>query len=173
MAFLDDGSLLVADYKNNQVLQLGAGKSRDKNIVVDNLGGPVGLAVDEQLGLVYVSEYDGGQVIRFPLGRAICTDDAAEACANTESVVTGLDKPEGIATGDAGELFIAETGANRIWAVPADGADPVIIANIQMGLAGGEDLPAPFIPTGVSVDARGRIYVSSDIENSIYRLARE
>jgi hypothetical protein len=39
-----------------------------------------------------------------------------------------------------------------------------------MGLAAGEDMPAPFIPTGISVDDQYRVYVSSDIENAIYRL---
>ena len=170
MAFLGDGSLLVADYKNNQILQLGAGKSRDKNIVVDNLDGPVGLAVDEKLGMIYVSEYNGGRIIRFPLDRAICTDAVAQDCETIESIAADLEKPEGIATDDAGNLFVAETAANKIWSIPVNGDDPVVIGNVQMGLAGGEDMPAPFIPTGISVDGQGRIYVSSDIENAIYRL---
>jgi sugar lactone lactonase YvrE len=170
MAFLEDGSLLVADYKNNQVLRLGAGKSRDKTVVVGNLNGPVGLAVDPRQGVVYVSEYGSGAIIRFPLSRALCTKDVEQECGKTERVMTNLDKPEGLATDNAGNLFFAETGTNTIWTIPVNGGEPSVIGNVTMGLAGGEDMPAPFIPTGVSVDRQNRIYVSSDIENAIYRL---
>jgi sugar lactone lactonase YvrE len=170
MAFLDDGSLLVADYKKGQVLHIAAGKSRDKAVLVDNLDGPVGLAVNERMNWVYVSEYNSGAVIRFPLGRVICSQDVTQECEKTESVITDLDKPEGLATDIAGGLYVAETGTNKVWILPVDGQAPVVIGNIPMGLAAGEDMPAPFIPTGISVDEQYRVYVSSDIENAIYRL---
>jgi sugar lactone lactonase YvrE len=171
LSFLADGSLLVADYKNNQVMRLGAGKSRDKDVVVSDLDGPVGLAVDANLGVVYVSEYGSGRVIRFPLDRTICTEEAPSAeCAPVESVMTGLDRPEGLAIDQAGTLFVAETGANKVWSLPAGGGSPVVIGGIALGLTGGEDMPAPFISTGLAVDSKNRVYVSSDIENAVYRL---
>jgi len=39
-----------------------------------------------------------------------------------------------------------------------------------MGLVGGDDLPAPFLPSSITVDQRNRIFVTSDIENAIYRM---
>ena len=170
MAFLDDGSLLVADYKNNQVVRIGAGKSRDKKVLIGNLDGPVGLAVDGQLGMVYVSEFNSGKVSRFPLEGSQCREGDHRDCDEVENISSGLDKPEGLAISHGRGLIVAETGANQIWMIPVDGGSPHIIGNISMGLVGGEDMPAPFIPSGVTVDGQNRIYVSSDIENAIYRL---
>jgi hypothetical protein len=48
----------------------------------------------------------------------------------------------------------------------------VIAENLPIGLAGGDDLPSPFLPTGVAVDGGGTIFISADIENSIYKLSR-
>jgi sugar lactone lactonase YvrE len=159
MVFLDNESLLVADYKNNLVLQIGAGKSRDKKPLIENLDGPVGLAVDQKLGLVYVSEYNSGQVTEFFLG-------SGERKVN----ITGLEKPEGLALDTTGNLMIAETGRNQIWSVNGSKGEKIIAENIPMGLVGGDDMPPPYIPTGITVDAQNRIYVSSDLENAIYRL---
>ncbi len=170
MSFLDDGSLLVADFKKNQVLRIGAGKSRDKTVVVEDLDGPVGLAVDQQTGTVYVSEYLSGEVIAFPLEGAICAEGVDTECEKIVSVMTGLDKPEGLAVDHAGTLLVAETGANRILALPVDAASATTVGEIPLGLIGGDDMPAPFISTGITVDAQNRVYVSSDVENAIYRL---
>jgi len=66
--------------------------------------------------------------------------------------------------------MIAETGRNRIWSVNIGQDNTTITENIPMGLVGGEDMPPPYIPTGITVDTQNRIYVSSDLENAIYRL---
>jgi sugar lactone lactonase YvrE len=170
MAFLADGSLLVANYKKNEVLRIGAGKSRDKTVVAANLDGPVGLAVDAARGVIYVSEYGSGQVIGLPLDRPVCMAETETGCEKIVTIMTGLDKPEGIAVDSAGTLFVAETGTNTIRALTVGSEVPVAIGNIPLGLTGGDDMPAPYISTGIAVDARNRIYVSSDIENAIYRI---
>jgi hypothetical protein len=41
---------------------------------------------------------------------------------------------------------------------------------LPIGLAGGDDLPLPFLLTGVAVEADGSILFSSDIDNAIYRV---
>ena len=44
---------------------------------------------------------------------------------------------------------------------------------LAIGLVGGDDLPAPFLLTGVAVDAQDNIYVAADIENALYKLSKQ
>jgi sugar lactone lactonase YvrE len=159
MVFLDDESLVVTDYKKNQLMRLGPGASKDKQVLAENLDGPVGLALHPQSGKVYFSEYGSGQVIEFEL-------DSGQS----KVIMSDLLQPEGLAFDQKNNLLVAETGQNRIWS-KADGKEKTLIGeNIPMGLAGGDELPAPFLPTSIAVDQRNRIFVSSDMENAIYRL---
>ena len=159
MVFLDDESLIVADYKKNHLMRLGPGKSKDKNVLVENLKGPVGLSLHPDGRKIFFSEFDSGQVVALDL-------DSRQSTV----VMTGLVEPEGLAFDLDNNLLVAETGHNRVWS-KADGKDKTLLGeNIPMGLAGGDELPAPFLPTSIAVDQRNRIFVSSDIENAIYRL---
>lgn len=47
----------------------------------------------------------------------------------------------------------------------------MIAGNLPMGLVGGDDLPAPFLLTGVAIGENGAIYVGADRDNAVYRLS--
>ena len=160
--FLDDGSILVADYKAGTITWLAPGKSRDKQIVISDLSGPVGLAIGDQQ-TVYVSEYDSGQILAVDL-----TD------GSTQVLVKGLIKPEGLAMMSNEQLLIAETGTQSVLRMNLLTAGIEVIAdNLAIGLVGGDDLPLPFLPTGVAVDAAENIYISADIDNALYKITRQ
>ena len=162
MAFLEDDSLVVADYKKNQLMRLGPGKSKDKNILAENLGGPVGLALHPDGRKIYFSEHTTGQVVEFDLDNRQST-----------VVMTDLLEPEGLAFDQDKNLLVAETGQNRVWSQASGQDKTLLVENIPMGLVGGDDLPKPFLPSSIAVDQRNRIFVTSDIENAIYRLTAE
>ena len=162
LVFLADDSLLVADYKGGQVLQLAPGKTRDKTVIVADLAGPVGLVYRARDDTLFISEFDAGRVIAID-----------RASGERRTVVDNLAQPEGLALDNDGRLLITETGRNRVWAVAADGTATVIATGIPMGLAGGDDLPAPFLPSSLAVDQANRIYVTSDVENAVYRLTAD
>jgi sugar lactone lactonase YvrE len=158
MAFLADGSLVVADYKGNQLVRLSSADSREKSVVATGLDGPVGVAAAGDA--LYVSEYGAGTIARIAPG------DGARSV-----IAAGFDKPEGIAVDRDGWIIVAETGRERLVRVnPADGEREVLATGIPMGLAGGPDLPPPFLFSGVATDADGTIYASSDRRNAVYRL---
>ncbi len=72
-----------------------------------------------------------------------------------------------------GHVLVAETGKQRLLRIkPGSGAVEILADGLAIGLAGGEDLPKPFIPTGVTVDADDNIYISADIANALYKLTR-
>ncbi len=127
--------------------------------MASGLAGPVGLALAGEQTL-YISEYDGGRLLRLDLGTGKVT-----------AVRTGLARPEGLAMTSDGRVLVAETGTQSLLRVdPASGAVDVIADRLAIGLAGGPDLPPPFLPTGIAVDAADTIYVSGDIDNTIYKL---
>jgi streptogramin lyase len=89
-------------------------------------------------------------------------------------IATGLKMPEGIALSPDGKLIVAEVGAKRIVEIdPATGAVTEIAANLPIGLAGVPGGLPTNIPTGVGVGASGTIYVSSDVENAIYKITKK
>lgn len=85
LEFMENGSLLVADFEKGTLTLAVPGKIQDRSVVADHLDGPVGLALDGQ-SHVYVSEYNGGTILRIAL-----------ADSSRTTVINGLDRPEGIA----------------------------------------------------------------------------
>jgi sugar lactone lactonase YvrE len=85
-------------------------------------------------------------------------------------LMTGLAEPEGLAMDRDNNLLVAETGHDRVWSKAAGQDKVLLVENVPMGLVGGDDLPAPFLPSSITVDQRNRIFVTSDIENAIYRM---
>ena len=89
-------------------------------------------------------------------------------------VAKDLKGPEGIALTPDGRLIVAEVGAKRVISIdPQTGAVTELAGNLPIGLAGAAGTLPTNIPTGVGVGASGTIYVSSDIENAIYKLTKK
>ncbi len=159
--FLADGSLLVADYHAGTVTKLAPGKSRDKEVLATGLKGPVGQVVAGEY--LYISEYDRGRVSRIDL-----------QSGDTQVLLNDLDRPEGLAVTSDGKLLVAETGTRRLLRVdPESGAVETLADNLAIGLEGGDDLPTPFLPTGVAVDASDNIYLGADIDNALYKFSKQ
>jgi sugar lactone lactonase YvrE len=157
--FLPDNSFLVADFNSGTLVHAAAGKDRNRTIVTDQLSGPVGVAYAGE-DMAYVTEYLSGVVSRVNL-----------TTGATVGVAWDLQQPEGIAIAPDGRLIVAEVGAQRLIAIdPGTGEVETVADGLPIGLAGGDDLPPPFLLTGVAVEANGSIIFSSDIENAIYRV---
>ncbi len=156
---LPDG-FVVADYAVGRLTKVADDQARTRTTFAWNLDGPVGLA-DAGGGIFYVSEYNGGKISRVDTRNN-----------NDRSVVIdGLERPEGIALAPDGRLIVAEVGEKRIIAVdPVTGRGEILADKLAIGLEVGPQVAAPFLPTGVAVDRTGAIYISSDIDNALYRL---
>jgi sugar lactone lactonase YvrE len=160
--FFSDGSVVVADYTAGTLTRLAPGKSRDKDVFAVGLEGPVGLATDGD-EILYVGEYDSGRIWQLDL-----------VSGERKMIAEGLDRPEGLAVIQDGRVLVAETGAGRLLRIKPDtGEFDVVADNLAIGLPGGADMPAPFIPTGVAVDADDNIYISADRTNALYKLSRK
>jgi sugar lactone lactonase YvrE len=163
---------IVADFAADRLIRVANDTDRTRTPAAWALEGPVGLA-EAGDGVFYVTEYgkknkrggyDNGVVSR------------VDITANTRTVIARkLKRPEGIALGPDGRLIVAEVGAKRVIALPADGKGKmeVLADKLPLGLDVGERVPAPFMFTGVSVASDGAIYVTSDIDNALYRIVKK
>ncbi len=156
---LANGNLLVADFATGQLVETSQNQNDPRRLVAQGLEGPVAMA-DAGDGAVYVSETTSGVISRVSL-----------ADGSRTQAWEGLNKPEGIAVDAQGRLIVAEVGARRVIALDLETQSlEVIAANLPMGLRGWSAMPAPFVPTGVAVDELGVIYVTSDMDNALYKI---
>jgi sugar lactone lactonase YvrE len=163
---------IVADFAADRLIHVANDAARTRRQAAWGLEGPVGLA-DAGGGVFYVTEYGKKDRRGRYLDGLVSRVDVA---AGTRTVVArGLKRPEGIARAPDGRLIVAETGARRLIAIdPSGTAKPEVLAeNLAVGLDVGSHVPAPFLPTGVAVAGDGAIYVTGDIDNTLYRIVKK
>jgi DNA-binding beta-propeller fold protein YncE len=155
---LGDGSFLVNELGTGSLIRV---IGEDRTPILGGLAGPVGLVAASK-DEVYLTEAFSGQVSK------------VESNGERTLIASGLKMPEGIALAPNGRLIVAEVGARRIVEIdPLTGAITEIAGNLPIGLAGAPGGLPTNIPTGVGVGATGTIYVSSDIENAIYKITKK
>jgi sugar lactone lactonase YvrE len=149
---LPDGALLITDRRKGELLRTTGSGPLDRAVVASGLKGPNGLTLSG--GAVFVSETEAGIVSRIDLSNG-----------QRSVVLSGLDRPEGLAMTAAGRLVIVEVGAKRVVGLDTKtGARETLARRLPIGERYG---PNTF--RGVAVVGDG-IYLTSDIDNSIYRL---
>lgn len=113
---------------------------------------PVSLALAD--GAVVVAERDAGRISRVRLA-----DGAVSVLAE------GLSRPRAVALRPTGEAVVLDVGARQVVEIGAGGTRRVLAS----------DLPVGYLPNapsgGIAVGATGDVYISSDIENAIYRIS--
>jgi glucose/arabinose dehydrogenase len=154
---LPGGSVLVAEAAPGRVVRVGPTEESRPVTIIDGLAEPIGLVVGNAT-TAYVTERGAGRVTRF----ALRTGEHAV-------VATGLDHPEGLAMLDEHRLVVAEAGAQRVLAIDTrDGTLEVLSDNLPIG---SETTPDAVADIAVAPD--GTIYVSSDLERTVFKLTRQ
>ena len=135
------------------------------------------MAVDA-LGNVYVAEYIGNRI------RRIRTDGTIETLAGTGVAGNGgdggpaaeaqINRPLGVAVDIVGNVYIADQENHRIRRITPDGTMNTVAGTGSAGDSG-DGGPATQArlnrPTGVAVDAAGRVYVADAGNNRVRRFA--
>ena len=154
---MPSGTLIVAQTTRGELTRItGSGEGEQRAAIVADLAAPLGLAIAGD-DAVYVSEMAAGRISRIDIN------------SGTRQVIAqGLDRPQGIATDGAGVLVVEAGKARVVRVEPGNGAVEVIARDLPIGLAN-----VPITLSGVAVGAGGTIYVTSDVENSIWRLKRK
>lgn len=160
LAFAKDGTVYVADSRNNRVLHLGMdGKilhewgtyADGANIPVGpgTFNEPWGIAVGPD-GSVYVTDTWNHRIQKFTAEGKFITAWGTFGQGETPQAFYG---PRGLAVDAEGRVYVADTGNKRIVVFDANGKFIT-----QFGSAGFE--PGQFDePVGVTVDKNGTVYV--------------
>jgi len=154
---MPSGALIVAETTRGKLSRIsGNGSGEERDEILADLAAPLGLAIADD-SAVYVSEMAAGQVSQINVNSGA-----------RRVIAKGLDRPQGIAT-DGPAVLVVEAGKGRLLRVdPGTGAVEVVASGLPIGLAN-----VPITLSGVAVGAGGTIYVTSDVENSIWRLRKK
>lgn len=155
---LPKGGYLVAELGTGKLLKVSGLHGKDRTAVIEKLAGPHGMSWASK-DAVYISEVFGGMISRVNINTGQKT-----------VVVSGLKFPEGIDVAPDGKIIVAEVGKKRLIAVnPKNGAIDEIAGQLNVGLPPYPGFVPSQVPTGVGVSSNGTIYMSSDIENAVYK----
>jgi len=150
----------------------------------DNLFNPIGLSLAPS-GSLYVADWNNHRVLRFD--DVLTTDTTADAVygqpdldSNTPDnggTLAGLELPIDVIADGAGDLYVADSGNNRVLAyldAEADASpdavfgqlDSLSTSDVNHGLGFfATDADGLFGPTGVALDFAGNVYIA-DTNNS-------
>lgn len=87
-----------------------------------------------------------------------------------------LDSPEGVAVGASGNVYLADTDNHRVRRIDGSGTITTFAGNGTAGFSGdGGQATVAMLnrPTGVAVDAAGRVYIADSNNNRIRRVGTD
>ncbi|HWK34847.1 hypothetical protein [Sphingomonas sp.] len=119
-------------------------------------GDPFAVAIDRH-GVLYVADADDtGQI------RRIAPD------GDVTTLPGSFDTPSGVAIDRAGNVIVADTGANAIRRIGVDGSVTTLAGDGAPGFRDGPAAQARFNgPIGVAADAKGNVYVADSYNDRI------
>ena len=165
----------VYRYKNRPVPTLIGWKAHVSTIAGDGsplvLSDPCGIAVaaDET---IYVADAGESNRIRkiSPDGSVATLAGGSEGFADGAGTSASFNTPSALALGPDGNLYVADSGNNRIRKITPDGTVSTVAGNGTAGYVDGPAATAEFNgPIGLAVSSSGDIYVA-DTYNDVIRM---
>lgn len=157
---MPNGDWLVLQSGGRNLLRVSGPDKTTREVIAEGLTGAVAMVAAGDKA-VYATLASKGRVVRVDL-----------SSGKVKEIVRDLALPEGIAIADDGALVVAEVKAKRLIKInPKNGKIEVLAEDLPIGLPGQFGVPASFTPTGVAIGASGTIYMTSDIENAIYKFS--
>lgn len=155
-----DGSVLVAEGGTGSIIKVTDKEGKNRIVVATGLENPTYMA-EAGSDAVYVTEYTAGRVTKVDLK----TGDKKVICS-------GLLGPKGIAVKPDGKILVLDAGARKLLEIdPASGVTKPLVTNLAVGQSGVVKGGHPAYGfTGVAVSNSGAIYVTSDLENTVYMI---
>jgi DNA-binding beta-propeller fold protein YncE len=131
--------------------------------------GPVDIAIDPA-GNLYVVDTDNHRIRKVsPKGKVSTLAGSERGFAGGKVSAARFSEPRGITIDAAGNLYVADSGNNRIRKVSPEGNVSTIAGSGKFGFADGIGRAAQFrLPAGIAIDAAGNLYVA-DLGNQRIR----
>ncbi|GCE43572.1 Serine/threonine protein kinase [Rhodococcus wratislaviensis] len=143
-----NGTVFVADSKNNRVLELASGVTTQTVLPFSGLDDPLAVAVDAR-GNVYVADTGNNRVLELVAGSA----------TPTTLPFSGLDEPLGVSVSDGGDVYVADGGNNRVLKLVAGSSTPTVLPFTGLSR-----------PTDVTVSDTGDVVVPDSRNHRVLEL---
>jgi len=130
---------------------------------------PFGIAIDDE-GVIYIADAGESNCIRalLPNGSTTTVAGSIEGFADGPGVKAAFNSPSGLALESKGNLFVADTGNNRIRKITPQGVVSTVAGEGTAGYVDGAAAQAQFDgPIGIAVDDRGTVYVADSYNDRI------
>jgi sugar lactone lactonase YvrE len=198
------GNLYIADTLTHRIRKVAAGSGMITTVAGSGgqgLGGDGGLATSAQLrypygvavdgsGNLYIADTLNHRIRKVAAGSGTITTVAGNAIPlynygdgggyggdGGAATSAQLNQPYGVAVDGSGNLYIADTGNQRIRKVAADsGTITTVAGNGNPGLGGDGGLATSaqlYNPSGVAVDASGNLYIADTSNHRVRKVAAD
>ena len=134
---------------------------------------PYAVAVDNA-GCVYVADYANHRIRKIGVDGLVTTLAGSGVAGFLDGTGVGarFNFPSGVAVDASGNVYVADSGNQRIRKIAPDGAVVTLAGSGTLGFADGSAASARFAnPTGVAVDRAGNIYVGDSGNQRIRKIA--
>ena len=182
--FSASGLSMVLKVATNGVISIVAGNGLSRTAgdgglaTGASLGYPAGLAFDSS-GNLFIADWSYSNVRRVDTNGIITTVAGGQGQSGfsgdggpaTQALLSG---PSALAVDKSGNLYILDTGNNRVRMVTTSGAISTIAGTGALGLAGdgGPATKATFsFPEGMAIDSSGNLYIADKYDNVIRRIS--
>jgi sugar lactone lactonase YvrE len=139
------------------------------------LADPFGVAIADD-GTVYFSDAgESNRIQKIAVDGSVTTlAGGSERFADGTGAQASFNTPSGLAIDTDGNLYVADTGNNRIRRVTPQGVVTTLAGEGTAGYADGAAAQARFNgPIGVAVDSEGNVYVADTYNDRIRKISRE
>jgi hypothetical protein len=188
------GNLYIADQLNNRIRKVTAGTGIITTVAGNETGGfsgdngpataaslssPTGVAVDSA-GNIYIADLSNQRIRKVTAGTGVITTVAGTGTAaysgdDGAATASSLYNPNCVAVDSTGNLYIADTGSQRIRKVTAGTGIITTVAGTGTAGYSGDDGPATAArlhdPVGIAVDSTGDLYIADYYNNRIRKVA--
>lgn len=136
---------------------------------------PFGIAINDD-GVIFIADAGDSNRIRklTPDGSVTTVAGSVEGFADGPGTQAAFNTPSGLALDSEGNLFVADTGNNRIRKITPAGLVSTVAGNGTAGYVDGPGTQAQFDgPIGLAVDSRGNIYVADTYNDRVRKIASD